>query len=84
MSGTEEDSSAIDSEHEENDVTDKQNDVSYDVAPSSSRPPKMVVLSPQLIEKYKTKFEMVATFLQMKDTCNGYERFILIVFHLVR
>ena len=57
MSGTEEDSSAIDSEHEENDVTAKQNEVPYNVAPSSSRPPKMVVLSPQLIEKYETRFE---------------------------
>jgi len=51
----EEDSSAIDSEHKENDVTAKQNKVPYDVASSSSRPPKMVVLSPQLIEKYGDK-----------------------------
>ena len=53
----EENSSAIDFEHEENGVTAKQNKVPYDVAPSSSRPPKMVVLSPQLIEKYKTRFK---------------------------
>ena len=57
MSGTEKDSSAIDSEHEENDVTAKQNEVPYNVAPSSSRPSKIVVLSPQLIEKYETRFE---------------------------
>jgi len=53
----EEDSTAIDSEHEENDVTANQNEVPYDVASSSSRPPKMVALSPQLIEKYEMSFE---------------------------
>ena len=53
----EEDSTAIDSEHEENDVTANQNEVPYDAASSSSRPPKMVVLSSQLIEEYETRFE---------------------------